>query len=90
MGNISPSILGIWINNKHYLVNLNEKNISMLNLRKEETLKRNPPVVNIFLAYGLISLSCFSIFIFIIILAQLLDIEMAAIYFMITTTVSNI
>lgn len=89
MGNISPSILGIWINNKHYLVNLNEKNISMLNLRKEETLKRNTLVVNIFLAYSLISSSGFSSFTFII-LAQLLDIEMAAIYFMITTTVSSI
>lgn len=43
MGNISPSILRIWINNKHNLVNLNEKNISMLNLRKVDTYKKNSP-----------------------------------------------
>lgn len=50
-GKSLPSILRIWINNKHYLVNLNEKNTSMLNLIEVETYKKIPLGVNFFSAF---------------------------------------
>lgn len=53
-GKSLPSILRLWINNKHYLVNLNEKNTSMLNLIEVETYKKNktPLGVNFFFQYS--------------------------------------
>lgn len=66
-------------------MNLNEKNTSMLNLRKGETYKKKKLFqVLIFLAFCLISQSHCSIFI-LTPPAHLLDTEVAAIYFMIAT-----
>lgn len=47
-GKSLSSILRIWINNKHYLVNLNEENTSMLNLIEVETYKKKIPWVLFF------------------------------------------
>lgn len=68
-------------------MNLNEKNISMLKLRKVETYKKISQVLIFFSILSNISITLF--YLFLTLPAHLLDAEVTAIDFMVATKVSD-